>query len=155
MNLLDIFLNPDKDEFPDRTVVVDAANLLQIGEFQFLQLAFAHWHGRDMRPKEADAIFESFMIYSEVPNWALMYATNINQLERDRNLDGNDPNYHRFDVRATWSTKASPRAQFATAVVFLVGTLGGALFLANQTAACSGQFPPCVNSNDIPGTKSQ
>lgn len=153
MNLFDILLNPDMDEFPNRTIVVNAANLLEVGEFQFLQLAFAHWHGRDMRSDEANAIFESFMIYSEVPGWALMYARDITQLEQTNQLDDGDPDYHRFDVPATWSEKANPRARFITAVVFLAGTLGGAFVLANHTTACSGQFPPCVTTDEIPGPK--
>jgi hypothetical protein len=155
VNLFDTLMNPDKDEFPDRTIVVNAANLLQIGEFQLLQLAFAHWHGRDMRSDEANAIFESFMIRSEVPGWALMYARDITELDRKSQLVDRDPAYHRFDVRATWLSKASLQARFVTAVLFLVGTLGGAYLLASQTAACSGQFPPCVTSNEIPVSKLQ
>jgi hypothetical protein len=153
MNIFETLLHPDRDEFPDRTIVVNAANLLQIGEFQLLQLAFAHWHGRDMRTEEAHAIFESFMIRSEVPGWALMYARDIIQLEEKCQLDDHDPGYHRFDVRATWSAKTSPRAGFITAIVFLAGTLGGALALASHTAACSGLFPPCVTTDEIPGPK--
>ncbi len=42
MNFIDTLLNPDRDEFPNRTMAVNGANLLQIGEFQFLRLAFVH-----------------------------------------------------------------------------------------------------------------
>ncbi len=153
MNLLDVLLNPDRDEFPNRTIVVDAANLLEIGEFQFLQLAFAHWHGRDMDAGEADAIFDSFMVRSEVPGWALLFARHIRQLDDDSQLDGNDPTYHRFDVARNVSGRLSPRMGFLAATVFLVASLGGALALANQTAPCSGPFPPCVTSDEMPGTK--
>ena len=153
MNLLDVLLNPDHDEFPNRTIVVTAANLLEIGEFQFLQLAFAHWHGRDMRPDESRAIFDSFMIRSEVPGWALLYARDICKLEQDGQLIGNHPDYHRYDVIKIPASRLSPRAGFTAAVVFLVGTLGGALALANQTAnqqsPCSGQFPPCVTADGL------
>jgi hypothetical protein len=154
MNLLDILLNPDHDEFPNRTIVVNAANLLEIGEFQFLQLAFAHWHGRDMRPDEASALFDSFMVHSEVPSWALLFARDITNLDQDSQLNGNDPDYHRYDVIKLPASPLSPKAGFAAAVVFLVGILGGALALANQTAnqhsPCSGQFPPCITTDEMP-----
>ena len=154
MNLLDILLNPDLDEFPNRTIVVNAANLLEIGEFQILQLAFSHWHGRDMRDDEASAIFNSFMIRSEVPGWALLYARDICQLDQVSELDGNDPAYHRYDVAKTPPSRMSPRMGFMASVMFLVVTLGGILALANQSltgaAYCSGQFPPCVASDELP-----
>ncbi|MDA1099880.1 MAG: hypothetical protein O2967_12935 [Proteobacteria bacterium] len=153
MNFIDALLNPDGDEFPNRTIVVNAANLLQIGEFQFLQLAFAHWQGRDMRPDEVSAIFDSFMVRSEVPGWALMYARNIEQLDQVSQLDGNDPNYHRYDIAARPAYKASPRAGFVAALAFLVGTLGGAFALASQSAACSDQFPPCLSNGEISGSQ--
>jgi hypothetical protein len=157
MNLLDVLLNPDWDEFPNRTIVVNAANLLEIGEFQILQLAFSHWHGRDMRDDEASAIFNSFMIRSEVPGWALLYARDIRQLDQVSELDGNDPAYHRYDVAKTPPSPMSPRMGFLASVVFLVATLGGALALANQTAnqanQCSGQFPPCITMDELPKTR--
>ncbi len=159
MNFWDTLLNPDRDEFPNRTVVVNAANLLEVGEFQFLQLAFAHWHGRDMTPAEANEVFTSFMIRSEVPTWALQYARDIRTLDQNSELDGNDPNYHRYDVVKTPPTPMGPQAGFLASVVFLVGTLGGALALAsdvaNDQSPCSGQFPPCVATSDIPDSRSQ
>ncbi|MBT4042911.1 MAG: hypothetical protein HOK21_12275 [Rhodospirillaceae bacterium] len=151
MNLFDTLLNPDRDEFPNRTVVSNAANLLDVGEFQFLQLAFVHWHGRDMRQDEIDAIFNSFMVHSEVPGWALLYARDICQLDRVGELDSADPAYHRFDVAGTAKARVNPRAGFIAAMVFLVGTLGGALAIAAQTAECAGEFPPCLSSSEITG----
>jgi hypothetical protein len=151
MNFFDTLLNPDRDEFPNRTVVVNAANLLQVGEFQFLQLAFAHWHGREMQADEASAVFDSFMIHSDVPGWALMYARKIEQLDQANQLDDNDPDYHRYDAEpASAKSKLNPKASFLAAVVFLVGTMAYALALANQTKQCSGQFPPCVTSDEMP-----
>ncbi|MBL6951859.1 MAG: hypothetical protein ISR50_04460 [Alphaproteobacteria bacterium] len=155
MKFIDALFNPDGDEFPNRTIVVDAANLLQVGEFQFLQLAFAHWQGRDMRPDEADAIFDSFMVRSEVPGWALMYARKIGQLDQARQLDGNDPDYHRYDIEYRPAGTPSPQAGFIAAMVFLVGTLGGVFALASQSAECSDQFPPCVNSDEISDSRAQ
>ncbi|MBT4046018.1 MAG: hypothetical protein HOF11_21140 [Rhodospirillaceae bacterium] len=155
MDFIDALLNPDRDEFPNRTIVVNAANLLQIGEFQLLQLAFAHWHGRDMRPDEASAIFDSFMVRSEVPGWALMYARNIDQLEQDGQLNGNQPEFHRYDAEFRPAGKPDARTGFLTAVVFLVGTLGGAFAFAGQLAECTDQFPPCLSSGELSGSRAQ
>jgi len=84
MNFFDTLLNPDLDEFPNRTIVCNAANLLDIGEFQFLQLAFVHWHGRDMRQDETGAIFDSFMVHSEVPGWAFVICPGYLPVGPDR-----------------------------------------------------------------------
>ncbi|MDE0942201.1 MAG: hypothetical protein OSB58_07150 [Alphaproteobacteria bacterium] len=155
MNFFDTLLNPDLDEFPNRTIVCNAANLLDIGEFQFLQLAFVHWHGRDMRQDETGAIFDSFMVHSEVPGWALLYARDICQLDRIGQLNSADPAYHRFDVARPPSTRVGPQASFLAVVVFLAGTMGGALAFAAQTAECAGEFPPCLSSAEITGPVSQ
>jgi len=152
MNFVDTLLNPDRDEFPNRTMAVNGANLLQIGEFQFLRLAFVHWHGRNMRADESNAVFDSFMIHNEVPDWALMYARKIEQLDQDNRLNDSDPNYHRYDcATASTATKLNPRTGFLAAVVFLIGTLGGAFALAAQTAKCESEFPSCLSSSEITG----
>lgn len=40
MGLLKTLFNPEHDEHPERAEIARAANLLQVGEFQLLQLAY-------------------------------------------------------------------------------------------------------------------
>lgn len=42
MNFWETLLHPDKEELenPERRVIANAANILQVGEFQLLQLAY-------------------------------------------------------------------------------------------------------------------
>ena len=44
-------IRPDQEEDPERTLVARAANVLQVGEFQLLQLAYHEWHGHDLPQK--------------------------------------------------------------------------------------------------------
>jgi LPS O-antigen subunit length determinant protein (WzzB/FepE family) len=85
-----------------------------------------------------------------------MYARKIEQLDQASQLDDNDPKYHRYDSGpASTAARLNPRAGFLAAVVFLLGTLGGALALASQTAECAGEFPPCLSSSEITGPLSK
>ncbi|MCH7542778.1 MAG: hypothetical protein IIB65_03995, partial [Proteobacteria bacterium] len=44
-NLFQTLMRPDREESEQRAEVARAANLLQLGEFQLLQLAYHDWHG--------------------------------------------------------------------------------------------------------------
>ena len=75
-------LRPDKDEVEnmDRREVGQAANILQVGEFQLLQLAYREWHGGDLPEDQVDRLFHAYMIDSTVPHWARHYARQIIRL---------------------------------------------------------------------------
>ena len=92
-------IRPDKEEveMAERAVVGTAANLLQVGEFQFLQLAYREWHDADMPEGMIDRIFSGYMLRNEVPHWARHYARLILMRADLGTLDDNDPAYHRYD----------------------------------------------------------
>ena len=46
--LLKTLIKPDWDDSPKRTEILHAANLLQIGEFQLIQLAYKVWYGKNL-----------------------------------------------------------------------------------------------------------
>ena len=50
MNFFDVLLHPDREELEigERALVGMAANILQVGEFQVLQLAYMEWFGKDL-----------------------------------------------------------------------------------------------------------
>ncbi len=49
-SLWDTLLKPDHEELEmkERLVVITAANQLQVGEFQLLQLAYREWYNMDL-----------------------------------------------------------------------------------------------------------
>ncbi len=95
--LLQTLLRPDHEEPSDRSDVAQAANLLQIGEFQLLQLAYAEWHGEDIPAALVDGLFARYMFHVEVPVWARPYARKILELDGDGELEDSREAFHRYD----------------------------------------------------------
>ena len=50
--LLKTLVKPDWDDNPKRSEILHAANLLQIGEFQFIQLAYKVWYKENLPEKK-------------------------------------------------------------------------------------------------------
>ncbi len=95
---LKTLLRPDREEEPERAEVAKAANLLQIGEFQLLQLAYLAWHGREMPEAANNSMFRAYMLDGQVPAWARHYARRVIELDERGDLDDCDPRYHRYDT---------------------------------------------------------
>jgi len=90
-------LRPDREEDPETALVARAANLLQIGEFQLLQLAYHDWFGAEMTTEASDGVFRAYMLRGEVPAWARRYARRIIVKAELDDLDDREPGYHRYD----------------------------------------------------------
>lgn len=155
MNLWQTLLRPDQDENPERGLVVHAANLLQIGEFQLLQLAFAHWYGREMTEGEISAIFHSFMIRSQVPPWARHYAREIIEQESQGKLDAGAAAYHRYDCEGVRTPLPHGVRRFLVATTLIAGLLGGSIAMASytveKTGKCTDELPPCFTRQELGG----
>ncbi|NQV99921.1 MAG: hypothetical protein HQ483_09520 [Rhodospirillales bacterium] len=144
-------LRPDHEEQknPDRTEVTRAANYLQIGEFQLLQLAYHAWHGVDLSEKSFDKLFHQHMIDGVVPYWARHYARNINQLSEQGGIVDHDPAYHRYDHDYHTSVPNGVR-KFLVACGCLIVFLGGGLILANTSIKKSATiFPPYFETEHL------
>ena len=50
-SLLKTLIKPDIDDSPKRSEILNAANLLQVGEFQLIQLAYKVWYKKEL-PEE-------------------------------------------------------------------------------------------------------
>ncbi len=98
--LWETLLHPDREEFAmkERLVVISAANQLQVGEFQLLQLAYRAWHHKDLPEALVTKLFTSYMLHNRVPHWARHYARRVIALEELGDLDDLDPRYHRYDT---------------------------------------------------------
>ena len=69
-SFLRTLLRPDREETnPEAAEVAQAANILQIGEFQLLQLAYRDWHSAELPETLTDKLFACYMLRKQVPHW--------------------------------------------------------------------------------------
>ncbi len=148
-------IEPDHEEKNnrERTEIVRAANLLQVGEFQLLQLAYHAWHGEDMKEVAFDKLFHDYMIYDYVPFWARHYARHINQLSEQGKIDDQNPGYHRYD-HDYHTSMPNGRRKFLVACACLVLFLGGGLMIVNTSIKkSSSMFPPYIADDELKQTQ--
>ena len=96
-NFLRTLIKPDWDDNPKRAEVLNAANLLQIGEFQLVQLAYKVWYKEDLPENKINKIFEEYMIRKIIPIWVTYYAKDIIKLDDTNALHDYDEKYHVYD----------------------------------------------------------
>ena len=151
MKLYELFFRPDLEEAAqEQDEIAEAANLLQTGEFQVLQLAYYEWFGRDLPESETDKLFSEYMISKQVPFWARDYARRILEMEREGRLDDNNPLYHRYDreyithvphgVRRFWMATF-----WCTAVI-----LGGVVIATFVASEPTSILPPYFERAELP-----
>ncbi len=149
MNFFETLIHPDKEEDPERAVVAQAANLLQVGEFQLLQLAYKDWFGEDMPKALVDNLFHTYMLYNEVPHWARQYARKIIAVEGRGELDDLDPGYHVYDADYHTFVPDGVR-KFIVATSILVICIGGGIWVANLAAGEGlSVLPPYFESKEL------
>jgi len=153
--LLETLLRPDHDdeEMRDKLVVIEAANQLQVGEFQLMQLAYREWHGKDLPEALVARLFTDYMLKSEVPYWARDYARKIVEGCENGSIDENAPAFHHYDHDYGTVLPHSVR-RFCIAVACLVVFLGGGIVVASFTVKNpASMFPPYLDINDLPKKK--
>jgi len=95
--LLKTLIKPDWDDSPKRTEILHAANLLQIGEFQLIQLAYKVWYGKNLPEDKINKIFSEYMVTGIIPIWVTYYAKDILKLDKANVLDSYNKKYHVYD----------------------------------------------------------
>ncbi len=95
--LLKTLIKPDWDDNPKRSGILDAANLIQIGEFQLIQLAYKAWYNEDLPEDKINKIFSEYMITGIIPIWVTHYAQDILKLNKANVLDSFNNKYHVYD----------------------------------------------------------
>ena len=95
--LLRTLIKPDWDDNPKRSEILDAANLLQVGEFQLLQLAYKDWYREELPEDRIGKIFEEYMFRKITPIWATFYAKDIIKLDKAKALNNYDKKYHIYE----------------------------------------------------------
>ena len=96
-SLLKTLIKPDIDDSPKRSEILNAANLLHIGEFQLIQLAYKVWYKEDLPEEKINLIFSEYMITGIIPIWVTYYAKDILKLDQANILDGYEEKYHVYD----------------------------------------------------------
>ena len=96
-DFLRTLVKPDWDDNPKRSKILHAANLLQIGEFQLIQLAYKVWYKENLPEDKINKIFEEYMIGEIIPIWVTYYAKDIIKLDNANVLNGYDEKYHMYD----------------------------------------------------------
>tara|TARA_Y100000590_G_scaffold426219_1_gene535059 strand:+ start:18 stop:536 length:519 start_codon:yes stop_codon:yes gene_type:complete len=95
--LLKTLIKPDWDDNPKRSEILHAANLLQIGEFQLIQLAYKVWYGKNLPEDKINKIFSEYMVRGIIPIWVAFYARDILKLDQANVLNSYDEKYHIHD----------------------------------------------------------
>ena len=152
MNLFEVLLHPDQEEreLKDRTEVIAAANVLQVGEFQLLQLAYFEWHGRDMVEAEMNRLFSAYMIENAIPHWARDFARKIlaRAAAGDRSME-KDPAYHRYDTDFVTHVDEGKKkfviASVAIAAIFVIAITAASM--TNRTVTSI--LPPYFEVEDL------
>lgn len=151
MNLLETLLHPDQEEleYKERAVVCSAANILQVGEFQLLQLAYKDWHNEEMPDGMMDYLFSSYMLRNEVPSWARHYARRILETDKTGGVNDQDPAYHRYDSDYHTSVPHGAR-RFWVAAIGLFMVMSAAIFVANMAVNKPTMIlPPYFDEEDL------
>ena len=133
MSFFRTLIRPDREDSPERAEAGQAANILQVGEFQLLQLAYHEWHGHDMPETVTHGLFHAYMMHNEVPHWVRHYARRIIALDEQGQLDGNDPHYQRYDPYYRTFTPNGVRS-FLVASSVIIGLIGGGILLGHYSA---------------------
>ena len=91
--LLKTLIKPDWDNNPKRSLIIEAANLIQIGEFQLIQLAYKDWYNEELPEEKINNIFNEYMVLDIVPIWVTKYAQDIIKLNKANILNSYSDNH--------------------------------------------------------------
>ena len=150
INFIKTLIRPDQEEDPERTVVARAANILQVGEFQLMQLAYQDWYGQELPAALCDQLFQAYMLRDEIPTWARHYARRIIDFEDRGLIDCNDAYYHRYDREYVTHVPQGVR-QFTVVSVFLASILVLGVVIGELAAGeGTSMLPPYFDQRDFP-----
>ena len=122
--LIKTLIKPDWDDSPKRSEILHAANLLQIGEFQLIQLSYKVWYGEDLPEEKINKIFSEYMVSGIIPIWVTYYAKDIIKMENANVLNSYDDKYHIYDhefgENLSNEQKRKKRGIFYTFIIIIV-----------------------------------
>ncbi len=133
----------------ERLVLIAAANQLQVGEFQFMQLAYREWFGEDLPEALVSKLFKSYMLHNRVPHWARHYARKIIDGCEKGTIDDNAPQFHRYDHDYHTSVPRGVQ-RFCVAAAGVIIAVFGSIYIANQVVdGPTSMLPPYFEEKDL------
>ena len=151
--LLRTLIKPDWDDDPKRSEILDAANLLQVGEFQLVQLAYKDWYREELSEDKIDKIFAEYMFKRIIPIWATFYARDIKKLDKANALNIYDEKYHIYDYEFGEYYNEKRRRNrgilYATivAIVFIASHYMAINYVEDEGSA--GFYPPYIEKRVV------
>ena len=151
-SFLRTLIKPDWDDNPKRSEILDAANLLQIGEFQLIQLAYKVWYKKDLPEEKISKIFSEYMVSGIIPIWVTYYARDIIKMESVNVLNSYDKKYHVYDHEFGEDIKSDKKRK---RLGIIYACIIGIVFVANHYMAANyvgmeepaDLFPPYVEKS--------
>ena len=150
--LIKTLIKPDWDDNPKRSEILHAANLLQIGEFQLIQLAYKVWYRENLPEDKISNIFSEYMVRGIIPIWVTYYAKDILKLEQANVLDSYNERYHVYDHEFgayIYDDKQRRRRGilYATIIAFVFITTH--FIAANYVEEPAGFYPPYIEKRVV------
>ena len=145
-------IKPDWDNNPKRSEILDAANLLQIGEFQLIQLAYKVWYKENLPEDKINKIFEEYMIRGIIPIWATYYARDIIKLDNANVLNGYDEKYHVYDHEFgeyICNDKHRRRRGIQYATIIILVFIFTHFMAANYVEEAASFYPPYIEKRVV------
>jgi len=150
--LLKTLIKPDWDESPKRSKILHAANLLQVGEFQLIQLAYKVWYKEALPEDKINKIFSEYMVNGILPIWVSYYAKDIIKMESANVLDSDNAKYHIYDHEFGSQIKndmqRKRRGIFYSVIIGLV-FIGSHYMAANYSEEPAGFYPPYIEKSIV------
>ena len=150
--LLKTLIKPDWDDSPKRTEILNAANLLQIGEFQLIQLAYKVWYAENLPEDKINKIFSEYMVTGIIPIWVTFYATDILKLDRANVLDSYNEKYHIYDHEFgayIYNNKQRRRRGVLYATIITFVFIATHFMAANYVEEPAGFYPPYIEKRVV------
>ena len=145
--LLKTLIKPDWDDNPKRSLIIQASNLIQIGEFQLIQLAYKEWYKEDLPEDKINNIFNEYMVTGIIPIWVTYYAKDIIKLDKANVLDSYNKKYHIYDhefgQHISDEKQRKSRGIFYTVLIGLI-FVGTHYIAINSVDEQAGLYPPYI-----------
>ena len=150
--LLKTLVKPDWDDNPKRSEILHAANLLQIGEFQLIQLAYKVWFKKNLPENRINKIFSEYMITGIIPIWVSYYARDIIKMDKANVLNGYDEKYHVYDHEFgefLHSDEQRKRKGILYSLIIVFVFVASHYMAANYVEEPAGFYPPYVEKRVV------
>ena len=150
--LIKTLIKPDWDDNPKRSKIIHAANLLHIGEFQLIQLAYKVWYNKELPEEKINKIFSEYMVTGIIPIWVTYYAKDIIKMENANVLNSHDDKYHVYDHEfGSYIRDEKQRRRRGIFYAIIIGFvfLSSHYMAVNYSEEPAGFYPPYIEKRVV------